>query len=362
MRRAQVTTLAFVPFSALTLAFVMATSLTACSDEGSVTVPPPPPPPPPPAVSLAIFPLSRTLHVGDTAFFSYEARDSASRVVTTLVEWTSDNPGVATVDRTVGRITAIAAGSATITVAAGALRASAVVTVRLPVPTTIQLSSSSVILAVGYAERLTAQVYDEDGRFMSTSVSWSSQNPSVASVNGDGTVTGTGTGSTVVVATSGSARAEASVRVEPADFLMQWASHATASSQYEPVSWAPAQATGAPNVYTCNDESRAWASAGPGVDWLELTYDEPVRPVEIRIFEVWAPGSIVTVEVKDMSGNYHQVYSASPQPFGNCLRTLVIPVTGVTEFISTVRVSVDQRQLQDWTEIDAVRLSGFRRP
>ena len=47
---------------------------------------------------------------------------------------------------------------------------------------------------------------------------------------------------------------------------------------------------------------------------------------------------------------------------GVCLRTLVIPVTGVTEFISTVRVSVDQRQQQDWNEIDAVRLSGFRRP
>ena len=52
----------------------------------------------------------------------------------------------------------------------------------------------------------------------------------------------------------------------------------------------------------------------------------------------------------------------SPQPFGNCLRTLAIPVTGVTEFISTVRVTVDQRVRRDWNEVDAVRLSGFRRP
>ena len=198
---------------------------------------------------------------------------------------------------------------------------------------------------------------------MNHSVAWSSQDPSVASVGGDGTVTGTSTGTTVVDAVAGTARAEATVRIEPANFLMQWASVATASSEYEPDSWAASQATGSPDVLTCADDPRAWASIDAGgVDWLELTYDEPVRPTEIRIFEVWAPGSIVTVEVKDMSGNYHQVYSASPQPVGVCLRTLVIPVTGVTEFISTVRVSVDQRQRQDWNEIDAVRLTGFRRP
>jgi hypothetical protein len=56
------------------------------------------------------------------------------------------------------------------------------------------------------------------------------------------------------------------------------------------------------------------------------------------------------------------VYNASPEPFTNCLRTLTIPVTGVTEFISTVRITVDQRQRGDWNEIDAVRLTGFRQP
>ena len=61
-------------------------------------------------------------------------------------------------------------------------------------------------------------------------VAWSSQDPSVASVGGDGTVTGTSTGTTVVEAVAGAARAEATVRVEPANFLMQWASVATASS------------------------------------------------------------------------------------------------------------------------------------
>lgn len=367
MRRAEVTGLAFVPFSrSLTVAFAIATTFIACSDDGVATVPfqpPPPPPPTTPAVSLSIFPQSRTLFVGDTTFFSYEALDSAQHVVATTVEWTSGNPAVATVLPTVGKVRAIAPGTANISVAVGTLRATGVVTVRLLAPTTIELSASDVILAIGYAERLTAQVYDQDGRLMNAPVAWSSQNPLVASVSSDGIVTGTGTGTTVVVAASGAARAELTVRVESADFAMQWASGAIASSEYTTGEWAAMHATGAPNVFTCADDSKAWASAdAASVDWLELTYDQPVRPTAIRIFEVWAPGQIVKVEVKDTSGDYHQVYSASPQPFFNCLRTLDIPVTGVTEYVSTVRVTVDQRLREDWNEIDAVRLSGFRRP
>jgi len=125
--------------ASLTHAFVIVTTFIACSDDGAVTVPfqPPPPPPTAPVVSLSIFPLSRTLFVGDTAFFTYEALDATGRVVATVVEWTSDNPGVVSVARTVGKVTAIAVGTANISVAAGTLSATGVVTVRLLAATTI---------------------------------------------------------------------------------------------------------------------------------------------------------------------------------------------------------------------------------
>ena len=320
--------------TSLTPAFVIATTFIACSDD-AVTVPPPPPT----AISLSIIPASLTLLVGQTTILSHRAVDSDNRFVPTVAVWTSVNPGVATIGSADGLVTAISAGTATMTATVGALTATAVVTVDLSVPTSIRLSVSEVVLAVGSTERLTALVFDQAGRRMDTPVAWSSQNPAVASVSGDGTVTGTGTGTASVVATSGAASAVVSVRVEPAGFVMQWARGATASTQYENESWAAAQATGLPNVLACDDEALAWASLGANtVDWLELTFDQPVRPTEIRIHEVWAPGSIAKVEVKDMSGNYQQVYSASPELVSGCLRTLTIPVTGVTEYISTVRV------------------------
>ena len=139
----------------------------------------------------------------------------------------------------------------------------------------------------------------------------------------------------------------------------QWAVTALASTEYTTSDWAAMQAAGVADVPGCADDVRAWASAEPdGVDWLELSYAQLVRPTEIRIYESNAVSSIVKVEVKDGRGEYHTVFTASAgRQF--CPRILVIPVTGFTEAIRTVRVSIDQRTMRDWNEIDAVKLVGI---
>lgn len=300
-----------------------------------------------------------TIEIGIVSSFFVLALDANDRSVTRPpMQWTSDNPAVATVSD--GVVTGVAEGVAIITVSAGALSTTATVTVRRPIPTVIRLSSTDLILGIGDTARIQAQVYGTVGRLLQVAVQWTSENPAIASVNDSGVVTGTGLGTTKIVATSETVRAESDVLVGGPNFQAQWASAARASSQYEAVSWAATQALGQLNVLSCNDESKAWASASVGVEWLELDYSQPVRPTEIRIYEVWRPGSIVKVEVKDMSGKYHPVYSATPQPVGNCLRTLQVPVTNVQELISTVRITVDQTAARDWNEIDAVRLLGYR--
>jgi hypothetical protein len=140
----------------------------------------------------------------------------------------------------------------------------------------------------------------------------------------------------------------------------QWAASATASSEYTENAWGAKQATGRPNAPVCEDDGRAWASLeSNGVDWLELVYEESVRPTEIRVYEVFGASSIVKVEVKDAGGTYYTVYTAQPtsQP---CSRVLIVPVTGISATIKVVRMSVDQRALNTWNEIDAVKLIGER--
>ena len=143
----------------------------------------------------------------------------------------------------------------------------------------------------------------------------------------------------------------------------QWAREATASSQYSynnSTDWSAGQAMGPPNVIGCVDDGHAWASADAnGVDWLELGYRESVRPTEIQVYEAYGVSSIVQVEVGDGTGTYHTVYTALPG-WLSCPRILIIPVTNISTPIKVVRLRVDQRSLNDWNEIDAVKLIGNR--
>ena len=142
----------------------------------------------------------------------------------------------------------------------------------------------------------------------------------------------------------------------------QWAVSATASSQYTATDWSANQATGQPNVAGpgCTDDVSAWASLeSGGAEWLEVVYRESVRPTEIHIYEVFGATSIVKVDVKDEAGTYHTVYTAQPGS-QTCPRVLTIPVTGISAMVRVVRLSFDQSALNNWDEIDAVKLIGHQ--
>jgi hypothetical protein len=319
---------------------------------------------PGPPARVFISPATLSLIVGDEGRVAAYATDVKGRATSAFFEWSSANPSVATVGRNDGTVTAIAAGTTTVTASLGTLRATATVSVQYSAfaPVAVVISPSVLSLSAGGVERLTAHAYDARGKPTGVSVEWSSADPAIATVGRtDGIVTAVSIGATTVTAVAGGLRGTATVIVDPDSVYAQWASGATASSEYTSSEWSALQATGAPNADGCNDDPRAWANLEfDGVDWLELTYAQPVRPSEIRIHEVWGVGSIVKVEVRDVGGEYHTVYTAQPVGLQTCPRLLTIPVTGVAALVSTVRVTVDQRVIADWNEIDAVRLAGYR--
>jgi hypothetical protein len=147
----------------------------------------------------------------------------------------------------------------------------------------------------------------------------------------------------------------------PGTLIDQWAIGATASSEWDPHEWSAAQAIGLPDVAGCADDAKAWASRSLGaVEWLELSYAQPVVPTKIEIYETWAVGAIVKVELRNVSGEYQTVYAAQPTETAACPRILAIPIRGATSMVAAVRVTIDQRATHDWNEIDAVRLLGYR--
>ena len=115
------------------------------------------------------------------------------------VHWTSSDTSVASVDQK-GTVTAVSVGEATITASAGGLSASCSVNVIIPV-TSISLDNNLLLLTKGSVAVLTATVSPEDAT--DKTVLWSSDNPSVATVDQNGRVTAVDAGDAVITASAG---------------------------------------------------------------------------------------------------------------------------------------------------------------
>lgn len=118
------------------------------------------------------------------------------------VEWSSDNEMVATVDST-GRLTALSVGTATITATTKndvGVSASCIVNVIPKKVYSIRLNRSMLTVERGSSERLTATVYPEDAG--DTSVTWTSSDESVVTVDTEGVVSAVSIGTATVTATT----------------------------------------------------------------------------------------------------------------------------------------------------------------
>ena len=117
------------------------------------------------------------------------------------VEWKSDDTGVATVNEN-GKVTAVAEGTATITVTTtdGNFQDTCTVTVTAPPTvsvTSVTLDKTSLTLDVGGSDTLTATV--EPDNATTKTVTWSTSDKNVATVQ-DGVVTAVGAGKATITA------------------------------------------------------------------------------------------------------------------------------------------------------------------
>ena len=124
--------------------------------------------------------------------------------------WTSDDKNVATVDEN-GVVTAVAPGTAKITVTAGKVSASCDVTVVISM-TGIELDKTEAEGYIGGTVQLTATVKPEDTTD-DTTVTWKSSDEEVATVDENGLVSCLAEGEAVIIATCGEFSAECTVTV-----------------------------------------------------------------------------------------------------------------------------------------------------
>lgn len=140
--------------------------------------------------------------------------DSSTQAVTSQVSWQSSDPTVATVSGG-GLVTALKAGSVTITAKMNSVSGGAIVTVTSAVLTGINITAPNPSITSGGAEQLTATgVYsDNSTQTLTTQVAWQSSDPTTAAVTGTGMLTALKAGSVTVSASLNSVVGSAGVVV-----------------------------------------------------------------------------------------------------------------------------------------------------
>lgn len=161
-----------------------------------------------------------TLTDGTAVASSYTYGDTINLKATVLpegavgadkVEWTSENPTVATVDEN-GKVTLLKAGPAKITATAGGKSNSVTFTVvqQSISATNIELDAFNKTMTVGDKAKLTATVKPADS---TDKVTWKSNNDKIVSVDENGNITALAVGKTEVIATAGSVSAQCTITV-----------------------------------------------------------------------------------------------------------------------------------------------------
>ncbi|WP_284352167.1 beta strand repeat-containing protein [Roseisolibacter agri] len=262
--------------------------------------------------SVAVSPSTLSVVAGGTGQLSATARDASGNALTgRTITWSTSNPAVATVS-TAGVVTAVAAGSATISATSEGQTGSAAVTVTAAPPPTpapvvsVAVSPSTLALQTGATGQLSATPRDASGNALTgRTITWSTSNASVATVSSAGVVTAVGPGSATITATSEGRTGSAAVTVTappPAPV----ASVAVSPSTLSLLTGATGQLSATPRDATgtaLTGRTVTWASSNTAVATVSST----------GVVTAVAPGSAtVTATSEGRSGSAAVTVTAPP--------------------------------------------------
>lgn len=170
-----------------------------------------------PVAAVSVLPAAAALTVGGTVTLQAVTYAGDGTTLTRRrVVWASGAPQVATVD-TSGTVTALTAGTATITGTSEGKTAAATITVAVVPVASVTVTPGSAALTVGQSASLAAVATDANGNVLSgRQITWSSSNSAVATVSALGLVNATGGGSSTITASVGGKSGTATIVVQPA--------------------------------------------------------------------------------------------------------------------------------------------------
>ena len=173
---------------------------------------------PPVAQSVSVTPAAATVAKGLTQQYAAHVimSDGTEQDATSTATWDTSDHSIATVDTT-GLVTAVTQGPVNVIASADGLIGNAPLTVGPPVAQSLTVSPHTAHVADGLTTQLTATATMSDGSQQddTNDVTWSSLNPSVATVDSTGLVTTLAQGTAAIKATLGALTDQGSITVDP---------------------------------------------------------------------------------------------------------------------------------------------------
>jgi len=122
--------------------------------------------------------------------------------------------------------------------------------------------------------------------------------------------------------------------------------------------WGPEQAIGQPNTPENGPFETSWASATTDgqVEWLQLEYALPVRPIAIQVHESNNPGALFKVSYFDSEGLEHPAWEGRDPSSGQSGRAVSEVEVAVPVRISSIRLYLNSPAVPGRNTIDAVAL------
>jgi uncharacterized protein YjdB len=166
-----------------------------------------------PVTTVTVAPAVNSVAVGANVQLTATVRSGTTVLTDRVVGWSSSNDAVAVVSST-GRVTALKAGSATITATSEGVSGTAFVGIGVA---SVVVTPSPTSVVIGQTRQLTATARDAaNAAIAGIPFTWASSATATATVDASGLVTGRATGSANVSATFGTVSGASVVSVTPA--------------------------------------------------------------------------------------------------------------------------------------------------
>ena len=230
-------------------------------------------PAPVPVAAVTVAPDAASVYVGQTVALSATTTDADGNVLTgRTIAWTSSTTALATVSAS-GVVTGVAAGGpVTVTATSEGQSGTAAVTVALAPVATVTVSPAAATVAVTRTVPLGAVVKDAGGNVLTgRTVTWTTSDPTLATVSAAGVVTGVAAGGPVTITADCEGQTgTASITVTPVAVATVTVAPATASvmlGQTVALTATPRDAAG--NVLT--GQTITWSAANPAIATVSAT-------------------------------------------------------------------------------------------